>query len=113
MTNIRLEKMSTPELVDRFAALAVSQGAAIFDGQISVVNRLYHEIEAVKDELKDRPGDQRKHLVPLLAHTNIQVRLKAALATQPVAPVAARAALQAIVDAGETPQCMDAFLALR
>lgn len=66
----------------------------------------------VYDELKVRPGDQRRALIKLFDFPNMQVRLQAAKLTKEVAPLEARAQLQAIVDSKWFPQGGDAGMSL-
>jgi hypothetical protein len=107
-----LANMPVEALVDRFAALAMAQDEAILDDDIGEVNRLFAKIEAVKTELKTRPGDQRTALIRLYEHPNLQVRLKAAKATLAVAPERARKLLDAIANSHEQPQAGDAGMCL-
>jgi hypothetical protein len=67
---------------------------------------------AIKDELKMRHGDQRRELLSLYDHPNVQVRLNAAKVTLAVAPEPAREVLQAISDSLEYPQAGDAGMSL-
>jgi|GEM_PF-1269281 len=101
-----LVQMSVEALVDRFAALAMAQDEAILDDDIGEVNRLFAKIEAVKTELKTRPGDQRTALLRLYEHPNLQVRLKAAEATLAVAPEKARKMLEVSIRRREMPACV-------
>jgi hypothetical protein len=66
----------------------------------------------IHDELKRRPGDQRRILVQLFGFPNMHVRLQAAKLTLAVAPLEARAQLQAIVDSKWFPQAGDAGMCL-
>lgn len=102
--SVDLAKMSVPQLVERFTALALGQFEAELYGEIAKYNRLYDQLEAIERELKNRTGDERTALISLLAHENPQVRLDAAQATLAVAPAAARQALQDISDRNEYPQ---------
>lgn len=68
---------------------------------------------AVEAELKRREGDQRRALLPLLKHRNLQVRLNAATDTLRVAPEAARRALETIRDTHWMPYAADAAGRLR
>ena len=81
-------------------------------GDVPQVNRLFDKIEAIEQELKARPGDQRRALIPLYNHPNMQVRVKAAKATLAVAPEAARGTLEAISAANWPPQSLDAGMCL-
>lgn len=113
MTRFDLKTMTVSELTDRFIAIAVEQDKAIFDDDNAKFNRLYDQMEDIRNELKCRPGDQRSALLPLFDHPNIQVRLKAALTVMDIAPGAAREAFQKIADSRRYPQAADALGALR
>lgn len=104
MTRIDAKKFTVAELVGQFTAIALEQDRAIFDDKTARYNRLYRQMTAILLELKSRPGDQRRALVPLLEHPNVQVRLKAGIATLTLAPDEARFALQSIWDHKEFPQ---------
>jgi hypothetical protein len=105
--------MSVDQLVECFLAIALDQDRAIFAGDHARYNRLYEKMDAVKEELKSRPADQRRALIPLHTHPNAQVRLKSAIATLTLAPEAARRTLQIIRDRKEYPQAADALGMLR
>jgi ABC-type uncharacterized transport system ATPase subunit len=47
-------EMTVPELVERFVAIAVDQDRALFDDEIAKFNRLYDQMEEVRNELKSR-----------------------------------------------------------
>ena len=61
-------------------------------------------MDIVVNELKRRPGDQRRELAIFLSDANTQVRLKAAIATLVLLPDSSRRALQMISDFNEYPQ---------
>lgn len=67
----------------------------------------------VVDELKSRPGDQRRELVRLYEFPSVQVRLKAAIHTLAVAPIEARNQLEWIAERHWFPQTADALGILR
>lgn len=104
--------MSMDQLVKRFVDIALEQDKALLMVDIAKFNRLFGQMEAVKGELKARPGDQRRVLLDLYHHPNAQVRLKAAKATLAVAPQGARRVLQTIVDRREFPQALDAGMTI-
>lgn len=104
MKRNRFAEMSNGELVERFTTMALEQDEALLMDEIGKYNKIYDQMEAVKQELKVREGDKRRVLLPLLDHRNAQVRLKAAIATLAIEPEAARQALQKIVDQKEFPQ---------
>jgi len=100
------------ELVDRFAVSCVEQNKALFEDEIAKFNRLYGQMVAVRDELKIRPGDQRRALLALFNHPDLQVRLQAAKATLAVEPQAARQMLERIQEWQRQPQTGDAGMCL-
>jgi len=104
--------MTVDQLVERFVSIALDQDKALFADEISKFNRLFDQMEDVRNELKSRPGDQRSALLPLYSHPNIQVRLKAALTTTDLAPGAAREVFQKVVDSRHYPQAADALAAI-
>ena len=91
MKNSGLDSLTTAQLVERFAALGIEEDKAVFDDDNAKYNRLYGQMDAIKEELKRRPGDQRRALLPLFDHPNIWVRLMAAKGTLAVAPDASAA----------------------
>lgn len=112
MKTSNLQTMSVAELVARFAALAIAQSEAEIQSDTAKQNNCIHEGWAVADELKSRPGDQRRALTSLYGHSNVQVRLNAARLTLAVAPKAAREVVQTIADSREFPQAGDAGMCL-
>ena len=112
MKRIKLSDLTTEHLVQQFVELAVRQDMALLSRAHSEANKIYLKIDAINNELKSRPGDQRFALLPLYDHKNKQVRLKAAHATLAIAPQAARAQLKAIKESGWQPQALDAGMAL-
>lgn len=104
MKTSRLAEQSVQTLVSRFQKCALEQDKALLYDETERYNRLYREMDAIKDELKSRPGDERAALLPLLVHPNPQVRYRAGAATLAVAPREARAALDGIVAAKQFPQ---------
>ncbi|HLH47728.1 MAG TPA: DUF2019 domain-containing protein [Roseiarcus sp.] len=107
--------LTVSQLVARFAAMAIEQDEAEKDsamGDIAKINRLFVQMQTVAEELKNRPGDQRRALLPLFGHPNMQVRLKAAKATLAVAPQEARQALESIAASRWYPQAGDAGMCL-
>ncbi len=103
-----LETLDVDALVKHFVSIAIEQDEAIFKDDNRTYNRLYNEMEAVEAELKQRDGDQRRALLPLLRHWHPQVRLKAAIAVLAIEPEVGRQTLQKISDADQYPQAADA-----
>jgi ParB-like chromosome segregation protein Spo0J len=112
MTSITLTKMTVAQLVARFADTAIAQDEALLGNEIERFNRLFQNMQAIVQELKSRPGDQRRALVSLYAHTNMQVRLKAAKNSLAVAPAAARQLLEEISTSQWQPQAGEAGMSL-
>ncbi|TAK50335.1 MAG: DUF2019 domain-containing protein [Xanthobacteraceae bacterium] len=96
--------MSVDQLIARFAEIGVAQDYALLGRETARYNRLFDQMHAVVDELKGRPGDERRALLKLYDHPNMQVRLKAATNSLAVAPVAARQMLEAIKASNWPPQ---------
>lgn len=107
-----LQDMPVDELVGRFAAIALDQYEPTLYNETNKYNRLYKQMSDVSDELKSRAGDQRRALMPLLEHPNVQVRLAAAHATLALAYTEARSVIQAIADSSEFPQAFHAGMSL-
>lgn len=112
MTVSNLKNMSVDQLLQRFTSIAIDQDWAIFHEDNTKYNSLYGEMDEIRNELKSRPGDQRRALVRLFGHPNIQVRLKAARTALELVPNTARPVLQSIADSRCYPQAADALLAL-
>lgn len=109
----KLERMTTAELVERFAEIGIAQNQALLGLEIAKFNRLFDRMTAVRDELRRRPGDQRSALLILYDHPNAQVRLQAAKVTLAIAPDAGRTLLENLAGSRDYPQSADAGMALR
>jgi hypothetical protein len=112
MKRFDVNAMTVAELIQRFAAIGVEQDGALRADDIQRYNRLCLQMKAIDDELKSRPGDQRRSLLALYDHPNMQVRLMAAKLTLAVAPEAARRMLQLIYEQRRQPQSGDAGMCL-
>jgi len=104
MKKVDLSNVTSDDLVQLFAENTREQDKALLLGQIAKYNRLFARMKEIHDELKARPGDQRRTLIKLFEFPNMQVRLQAAKLTKEVAPLEARAQLQAIVDSKWFPK---------
>lgn len=98
MNRIPIAKMTEEQLIERFVLIATEQDQAMLHDDNRRYNQLYDKMKDVERELGQRPGDQRRVLLPLLEHENLQVKLRAALATLAVAPEASKAVLQWLSD---------------
>jgi len=112
MKKVDLSNVTSDDLVQLFAENTREQDKALLLGQIAKYNRLFARMKEIHDELKARPGDQRRMLIKLFEFPNMQVRLQAAKLTKEVAPLEARAQLQAIVDSKWFPQAGHAGMSL-
>jgi hypothetical protein len=52
MKNTNLDNLTIAQLVERFAALGIEEDEAVFDDDNAKYNRLYGQMDAVKQELK-------------------------------------------------------------
>ncbi len=107
-----LASLSNAEILNLFERLCIEQYVALERDEIAAFNRRYDRIQAIQDELKSRPGDQRRGLMQLFGHPNMQVRLTAARANLAVDYAAARRELEAIVEEQWFPQAGDAGMTL-
>jgi hypothetical protein len=103
MKQPKLENLTVDQLVERFTAITLDQDKALRTRNQKRFNRLFDEMEAVKQELKARDGDQRRALLRLYDHSNPQVRLKAVKATLAVAPEPALRLLKEIAESHQYP----------
>jgi hypothetical protein len=113
MTKSADQVASVQELVARFLSITLAQYDAARIADTTKYNRLYRKMEDVVNELKRREGDQRRALLPLLDHPNVQVRMMAAHAVLTISPVLARKAFQSVRDSEIFPQAMDAGMTIR
>jgi hypothetical protein len=112
MKRQNLRDMSVDQSVERFTSITLDQDEALRTSSHAKYNRLFDEMEAVKQELRARQGDQRRALLRLYDHPNAQVRLKAVKATLALAPDLARRMLQTIAESREYPQAGDAGMTI-
>ncbi|MEQ1943320.1 DUF2019 domain-containing protein [Mesorhizobium sp. VNQ89] len=108
----RPEKMSLEELVASFVEIGVAQSAAAEEFRISTFNKLYDRKKLIINELRRRDNDQRRLLIALYDHPNIQVRLNAAKSTYALNTQGARAVIQAIADTKIQPWAGSAGMTL-
>lgn len=112
MKSLELRSLSSSDLKLLFEKLCIEQYDSLERNEISAFNRRYDRISAIQDELKSRPGDDRRTLMQLFGHPNMQVRLTAAHANLAVDYFAARRELQLIADSQWLPQAADASMTL-
>jgi len=107
-----LKALSNTAILALFEQLCIEQYDAIEGNANARANRLIQRSWALETELKSRSGDQRRILMKLFGHPNMQVRLAAARANLAVDYIAARRELEAIVDEQWFPQSADAGMTL-
>ena len=100
---MKITSVTTRELVQRFVDISEAQGEAMADGNTAAYNRLFDRKKVVIDELRRRDGDQRRALLELRGHPDIQVRLNAAKTTYALDPVGARSVLEEISNSRRFP----------
>jgi hypothetical protein len=110
---IALADLSVEELVNRFVEIGLAQDRALLYDEFATFKSLFDRMQDVVQELKTRPGDQRRALLSLYDHPNLQVRLKAVKNSLAVAPEEGRRTLQAIADSREYPQAGEAGMSIR
>jgi hypothetical protein len=103
---------SVQELVARFLSIGLAQYDAAYVVDTKKYNRLFGKMVDIRNELKRREGDQRRALLPLLDHPNVQVRMMAANALLAISPVLARRALESVYESKIYPQAMGAGMTL-
>lgn len=112
MKKTALNELSTQALVERFTRICEEQYDATWHIETRRYNRLYQQMRDVVTELKQRPGDERRELVKLYDHPNMQVRLMAAHATLAISYAAARQVVQDVADSKFLPYSADAGMTL-
>ncbi|OJV02985.1 MULTISPECIES: DUF2019 domain-containing protein [unclassified Nitrobacter] len=114
MTSVQSDAVRVRSLITRFVEVCLEQYEIVYSlGSTSRYNRLFAEMQRIKAELQQMPGDQRRALLPLLSHSNVQVQLRAAHSLLVLFPEAARKCLENIRDSGIEPQNGEAATAIR
>ncbi|OPH83526.1 DUF2019 domain-containing protein [Nitrobacter vulgaris] len=113
MTSVQWDDARVQSLVTQFVEIDLAQYDAIYVIDNAKYSRLYKKMERIRAELKEMPGDQRRALLPLLSHSNVQVRLATARSLLALYPDLARNALESIRESGIEPQNGEAATAIR
>lgn len=108
----QMKKMPLEELLSSFVEIGIAQGEAAEEFRTGAFNRLFDRESRILDELKHRDNDQRRILIALYDHPNIQVRLNAAKSTYALNAAGARAVIQAIADSKISPWAGSAGMTL-
>jgi hypothetical protein len=108
----KLDALSVEELVKRFTDITLQQYPAVMGNDVRTYNKLYTQMVAVREQLKSRSGDQRRVLIQLYEHPNIQVRLAAARSTLALNYKDARRVIEDIANSKKYPMAGDAGMTL-
>ena len=107
-----LTRHSSPELIGEFRNACLAQYDTYLSENTKKRNNLFDYLLAVTRELKRRGVEERRSLLTLFADKNPQVRLQAAKFVYSVAPIEAKACLEAIAAAGLPDQSLSAGMTL-
>lgn len=107
------EKYTVQELLTQFRNACLAQYDTYLSENIRKYNKLQDFLLAVTRELKRRGVEERRSLLTLFADKNPQVRLKAAILVYSVAPVEAKACLEAITASRLPDVSLSAGMTLR
>jgi hypothetical protein len=110
---LSLETATVSQLTEHYIEIGIEQDDALLRGDTKEFNRLFDRLRDIEHALRARKGDQRRNLISLFNHSNMQVRLNAAKATLAISPQAGREALEAIRASKWQPQAGDAGMCLR
>ncbi len=107
-----ISEMTNDELFMRFIEVSVAQGEVSETFETTKFNRLFDQNQKILGELRVRQGDQRRLLLALYDHPNMQVRLNSAYATYALDPAGAAAVFEAIAASKRFPWAGDAGMTL-
>ena len=113
MTPAELRSMSSEVLVEEYIASSLLMFEESDNLDTNDYNNYFDHYRLLVAELKSRPGDHRRLLLPLLEHENPQVKLNAANNLAAIEYKAARKAFHELVELNYQPQTGDAIGALR
>jgi hypothetical protein len=113
MKRASLDELTVEQIRDLFVANRMEQDRAELMGDTHRFRHLFDEMKKLENELRVRPGDQRRILLSLINHPNMEVRLHAALATLPIDRVAARRTLEEIWGSRQFPQAAEAGMTIK
>jgi len=107
-----LSKYTIQELLVQFRNACLAQYDTYLTDNVGKYNKLFDFLIAVTRELKRRGVEERRALLTLFADENPQVRLQAAKNVYAVAPIEAKACLEAIAAARLPDQSLSAGMTL-
>jgi hypothetical protein len=97
---VQIQKLTTRELVDRFAGLALERHDAMQETDADLANQIHDQQTRICEELRSRDDDQRSALLPLLDYPHVAVQCDAAGRCLGFAPDKAIPVLEALVHCG-------------
>jgi hypothetical protein len=108
----KISQMSSDELVRAYEEIVVRQDESFKNSRSAMFNKQFWEREAVSNELKSRPGDQRELLAALFKHPKAWVRICVARDTFVLNEARARMHMQYIAEHAWDPYRGEARSAL-
>ena len=112
MKKINLQTLNIEQLIAHFVEIGLAQEKVLLHDDSAMFSALFCDMRSVVEELKGRDGDQRRALLSLYEHPNLQVRLKAVKNSLALAPEEGRRVLRSIADSHEHPQALEAGMTL-
>lgn len=112
MKNRNYDSTDSSRLIEEFIDVLVKQEKVAAEDKIALYNRYFAIKNAIVNELKSRPGDERRLLVPLLTHNSYAVRYFAAVATLTIAPQEAIQTLEVLAYSLQYPYGYNAISTL-
>jgi hypothetical protein len=98
MSTKKMPEMTVEELVMAYADIVTQQDEAFKNTCIAEFTKLYWQRDAIKEELKSRPGDQREMLAALFKSKKSWVRICVARDTFALDEARARMHIQYVID---------------
>lgn len=111
-TNKDFSNLDDAELVRLYEKYALVMDRYTLDNDAQRYNRIFTYYAAIRKELKNRPGDHRRLLLPFLNHPNIGVRLLTAKTVFALVPEQARALIEQIASSRYYPYAGEAGMTL-
>lgn len=104
MTAPDLNSLTNEQLAQKYCDLSIEEFDAGLGNELKRAIRLARAVIAVGHVLESRGADALRVLLPLLNHSNAQVRLDAARVLKPVERERATATLKALAERGPSAQ---------
>jgi hypothetical protein len=98
MKNISFKDMTLDELVATYEQIVMAQDQSFLFDKLSKFNKEFKIREAIVEELRSRPRDQREVLAPLLERREPWMRICVASDTYSLNPERSRRYMQTVAD---------------